>query len=215
MTISLLLLLATLPFSLWQNTPTTPVKGPLGIFEAASDVGKDLRPGTATYDAEKDEYRMTGGGANMWGNNDGFHFAYNRVSGDKLKLMARVRLFPSDGDPHRKAGLMIRESLEPDSPYVDAVIHADGLTSLQYRETKGGETREVKAQTPTKGPFRLILGRDGTRFTLWIESTDAKPTEAGSVEVKLPTSAYAGLVVCAHNAAKLEMAEFREVRMER
>ena len=32
---------------------------------------------------------------------------------------------------------MIRQSLEADSPYVDAVVHGDGLTSLQYRKVQG------------------------------------------------------------------------------
>ena len=38
---------------------------------------------------------------------------------------------------------MIRQSLDPDSAYADAALHGDGLTSLQFRPTAGGETLEV------------------------------------------------------------------------
>ena len=47
---------------------------------------------------------------------------------------------------------MVRQGLDADAPYADAVLHADGLISLQYRLVKGGETQEIKS--PIKGPDR-------------------------------------------------------------
>ena len=46
---------------------------------------------------------------------------------------------------------MIRQGLVPDVPYCDAVVHGDGLTSLQFRDTPGGPTREVRANVLHKG----------------------------------------------------------------
>src|SRR5438034_8242660 len=46
---------------------------------------------------------------------------------------------------HRKAVLMVRQTLDADSAYADVALHANGLTSLQYREEKGAATHEIQA----------------------------------------------------------------------
>jgi hypothetical protein len=51
----------------------------LGIFESQNDIGKVNKPGSATYDAEKQEYTIEGSGANMWFDHDEFHFVWKRV----------------------------------------------------------------------------------------------------------------------------------------
>ena len=49
-----------------------------GLFEAAVDVGKVHAPGTAAFDAARGQYRLTGGGENMWESTDAFHFLYRK-----------------------------------------------------------------------------------------------------------------------------------------
>ena len=48
-----------------------------------------------------------------------------------------MRFLGEGVDPHRKAGVIARTSLDADSPYADAAVHGDGLISLQFRRTKG------------------------------------------------------------------------------
>jgi TolB protein len=182
----------------------------VGIFERGSDVGEELLPGSARFDSSSGRYEVTGGGANMWGARDDFHFLWRKHSGD-VRLGCAVEIITS-GDPHQKAGLMIRETLEADSPYVDVVLHADGLVSLQYRETKGGETREIQA--PMTGPSFLLLQRQGEAFTFWVGAGKENLKESGSVSVKLAEVAYVGLAVCAHDKARHSTAVFTEVALE-
>ena len=85
--------------------------GSLGIFEGASDVGTPSHKGSVVYDAERKEYRVTGGGENMWAGRDDFYFVWRKVTGD-VAITANVRII-SDGVPHRKAALIIRKDLEP------------------------------------------------------------------------------------------------------
>src|SRR5205085_8952735 len=95
---------------------------PVGLFETRTDVGKPARAGAVEYNAERKTYLVTGGGKNMWGQEDAFHFVWKRMSGD-IALTAGIR-WPSPGkEPHRKACLMIRQSLDADSAYVDAALH--------------------------------------------------------------------------------------------
>src|SRR5688500_5417809 len=105
---------------------------PIGIFEGASDVGTVSRPGVAKFDAGANRYSISGGGSNMWFSTDAFHFVWKKVSGD-VSLAADIEIPQSNGDPHRKSVLIIRQSLEPNSAYADAALHGDGLTSLQYQ----------------------------------------------------------------------------------
>src|SRR5262245_34705649 len=113
----------------------------VGMFADHGDIGTVLHPGSAVFDAASRSYAVTGSGENMWGARDAFHFVWRKASGD-LALEADVS-FPGPGkEAHRKACLLIRQSLDADAAYVDVALHGDGLTSLQFRETQGAATHE-------------------------------------------------------------------------
>src|ERR1700712_2588114 len=103
----LLFVLCTLPLT----TRADP-----GIFESHADIGVVLHPGGTDYNSAKDTYTLTGSGANMWGTTDAFHYVYKKSTGD-LSLSAEISFISAGGDPHRKAALIIRQTLDPDSPY--------------------------------------------------------------------------------------------------
>src|SRR5947208_448596 len=67
-----------------------PAAAPAGDFEDHADVGKPARAGAAAYDPDRRSYLVSGGGKNMWGREDAFHFAWKRLSGD-VALAADVR----------------------------------------------------------------------------------------------------------------------------
>ena len=54
----------------------------LGIFTDESSVGQAPPGGKVVYDGSKGEYRITGGGANVWNAVDAFHFVWRKASGD-------------------------------------------------------------------------------------------------------------------------------------
>src|SRR5438093_367321 len=93
---------------------------PVGMFESSADVGANPLPGSAEIQSGS-VYRITGGGANIWGTADAFRFAWKKISGD-VTLSADVRFEGTGTDPHRKAVLMIRQSLDPDSAYADVAV---------------------------------------------------------------------------------------------
>jgi len=98
-------------------------------------------------------------------------------------------------------------------PYVHAVVHGDGLVSLQYRERPGGETKEEKASLSAV-PARLMLSRRGDEFTLLAGRPGEPPQRAASIRLSLPEAAHAGLTVCSHEADWLETAVFSQMRAE-
>jgi hypothetical protein len=184
----------------------------LGIFAGESEVGAVQRPGATVFDQGRGEYRVTGGGENIWGAADAFHYAWQRAN-ESVDLSATVRFVGSGSHEHRKAGLMVRASLDADAPYVNATVHGDGLISLQYREMPGGETREVKASLSAV-PASLRLTRRGDVFTLFAARPGDPLEEAGSVSLELSEPVYAGLAVCSHQTGVLETAVFSELRFD-
>jgi len=184
---------------------------PPGEFEGSTDVGTVELPGTVEFDGATRTYRISGSGANIWGNSDAFHFAWRKVSGD-LDMTAEIQWVGAGKQPHRKAGWMVRQDLSADSPYADAVVHGDGLISLQYRRTRGGPTMEVKA--PIKLPARIRLERTGHLFTLSVAPKGEAIQPAGSLTVAMPDPVYAGLVVCSHDATTRETAIFIEIALK-
>ena len=85
--------------------------GPVGIFEGHQDVGTVLHPGSTSYDAAKQSYTVTGSGDNMWFGIDDFQFAWKKMSGD-VAISADIAFVGEKGNNHRKAVLMIRQSLD-------------------------------------------------------------------------------------------------------
>ena len=139
------------------------VDTPTGIFGSRGDIGVTPKAGSAEYNAGTGEYRVTGGGANIWAAEDAFHFLSKRLSGDFV-LTADVRFVGEGVNAHRKAVLMVRQDLSPGSAYADVAVHGDGLTSFQFRPAAGAQTQEVRSEF--KGPVRIRIERRGNSFTL-------------------------------------------------
>ncbi|HUJ44932.1 MAG TPA: biopolymer transporter TolR [Opitutaceae bacterium] len=186
-----------------------PGQSALGSFENQGDVGAVLLAGSVEYDAPHGSYLVTGGGENMWFGTDAFHFVWKRISGD-VSLAADVRWIGTGGNAHRKACLLFRQNLDADSPYVDAVIHGNGLTSIQCREARGDVTHEVQANL--SAPRRIGLEKQGDYVFMSAAGDDAAlRTTGGSFRLKLHEPFYVGLGVCAHDDQVVEKAVFSNV----
>src|ERR1700732_2814725 len=189
-----------------------PQKNDLGLFTNEGSVGQTPPGSEAHYNAAKGEYRITGGGANMWGAADAFYFVWKRVSGD-LALTADIQWVGTSAAEHRKAVLIVRQSLDPGSHYVDAVSHGNGLTSLQFRGAANEQTYQILAAED--GPSRLRIVKKGSRFTVYSGKPGGELKPSGPVEfVTLQEPFYVGLGVCSHVATTVETAVFSNVKLE-
>ena len=186
------------------KTETESVSG-LGLFQKSADIGKTSHAGSAKYDAKAQAYSVTGGGANMWGSEDAFHYVWRELSGDAA-MTTDVQSQGEGRNPHRKAGWMIRQNPEPGAAYVDAVVHGSGLISLQYRKVANGPTEEI--QSVVSAPATLRLERYGDVFTLSVSRNKGPFQPVGSLSVALKDPVLAGLVVCSHDDSVTETAIF-------
>jgi TolB protein len=183
---------------------------PVGIFETHADVGVVLHPGSTNFDAGKGAYTISGSGENMWAIADAYQFAWKKISGDVM-LTADIALVGTGGNEHRKAVLMMRQSLDADSPYVDIARHGNGMTSLQYRMDRGGITREVIATTAD--PKRLRIVRRGDHVYMLLGEGDNLQVAGGWIRFPLQGPLYVGIGVCSHNKDVSETAIFSNVEL--
>ncbi|HEY7498951.1 MAG TPA: hypothetical protein VH740_10575 [Vicinamibacterales bacterium] len=203
----LVALLAICVLDLGMPVKSSPME--IGIFDGSGDVGKVLHAGVVRFDPAKQTYAVRGSGHNMWATDDAFYYVWKKVSGD-VSIEADITWDSTGGNAHKKAVLVMRQSLDADSAYVDAAAHGDGTFALQSREEKGAVTHEVQANAPR--PKRLKLTKIGQYFHM-SHAADGEPLQlsGGSVRVALKEPFYIGIGVCSHDANVVESATFANV----
>jgi len=205
----IVLLGAMTPMPFVETAPVQGTASPVGIFEGSGDVGTVLHAGSVMFDPSKQIYAIRGSGHNMWSTADAFHYVWTRVSGD-VTISADIAWDNTAGNPHKKAVLIMRQSLDADSAYADAAAHGDGTFSLQARDEKGVATHEIQANAPR--PTRVRLQKIGQYFYMSHagEGQDLRHS-GGSLRVALREPFYVGIGVCAHDPNVVESATFSNV----
>jgi len=186
--------------------------GRVGIFENHADVGTVLHSGSVDYDSAAKTYTISGSGENMWFSADAFQFVWKKVSGD-VTLSADISFLGTGGNEHRKAVLILRQTLDADSVYADVARHGNGLTSLQFRDEKGAITREI--QSNISAPRRLRIAKRGSYVYMALAEGEGEPQVAGGwLRIPLEGEFYVGLGVCSHDKNVVEKAVFSDVDLQ-
>jgi TolB protein len=183
---------------------------PIGIFDAQADVGPVKNKGNVQYDAKSQQYTVSGSGTNIWANTDEFHFVWKKMTGDFI-LRTSAEFIGKGIELHRKWGFMVRKSLDGNSAHVNAVVHGDGLTSLQYRKTTAAVTEEQKSSITFAGVIQLE--RKGNTYTMSVARKGDVFGPEEKVDLDLGDDVYVGIFVCSHNADVTEQAVFSNVRI--
>ncbi|NIO56571.1 MAG: hypothetical protein GTN72_10515, partial [Candidatus Latescibacteria bacterium] len=161
-------------------------------------------------------YTMTGSGADIWNVNgveaDEFHFAYKMLSGAG-SITARIDSIENT-NAWAKAGVMIRESLNPDSAHAFACVTpgngvasqgrpSTGGTSFNYNQTGITAPHWVKLERNISGNFTVSHSANGTS---WQPVTGATPQN-----IPMGTNVYIGLALTSHDAALTCQAVFSNI----
>tara|TARA_R110002050_G_scaffold196426_2_gene331328 strand:- start:19311 stop:20849 length:1539 start_codon:yes stop_codon:yes gene_type:complete len=182
----------------------------IGVFENSADIGEPSKSGSVDYDTENQEYTLTGSGINVWAEADQFQYLFKSIQGDFI-LRTHLKFVGKGVDPHRKIGWLIRNNLSGNSPHVNASIHGDGLTSLQYRKQTGGATEE--ATSTDKAPDVVQLERRGNTYYMSTAKFGKPFTTVQVDDVNLNNEVFVGLYICSHNPEVIETAKFTNVRI--
>jgi hypothetical protein len=172
-------------------------------------------------------YTITASGTDIWGTADEFHFAYKQLTG--VGSITTKVLSVENADAWSKAGVMIRETLDPGSKFAAVYItstNPDGTPTQGCRfqnrvDTDGSATSDssptlvatpeqmaitapywIKLERDFAGNFRGYYSSDGSNWTSMV----FRPN------IAMSSTVYIGLAVTSHNAALTCEAKFSNVQ---
>jgi hypothetical protein len=185
------------------------------------DIGGPTEKGSAEVSADG-AWTVKGGGADIWSTEDQFFFAYQPIEGD-VQITVKALGKPTETDEWAKAGLMIRESLEPGARH--ALLASTPLNGLafQWREAAGGESAWPEAPSIESGdlktPILLRLTRKGKVITAEYSTDDGKTYKSAGDALTfpddLPKTVYVGLAITAHEDSKISEAKFSGLEVKK
>lgn len=176
-------------------TVTTPSAPTLGVFTSASDIGGPSPAGSTGFNTTTSTYTVVGGGADIWGGSDQFHFANLDRTGDFV-LTARIAT-QQNTNGWAKSGVMIRESLGAGSVHAMVVVTPSNGVAFQWRSTTGANSNNVNVAAT--GPLFVRLTRQGNTITAAYSSNGTSWTPLGTPQtITLPSTVKAGLAVTSH-----------------
>jgi hypothetical protein len=148
-------------------------------------------------------YTMTGSGADIWAVNgveaDEFHFAYKMLTGAG-SIVAKVQSIENT-NTWAKAGVMIRETLDPDSAHAMMVVTPGSGVSFQRRPGTGQTSLDTTTAAIT-APYWVKLERSiSGGFTAYSSANGSMWTMQGTENVPMGSNVYIGLALTSHDAA--------------
>ncbi len=173
------------------------------------DIGSVGVTGEATH--ASGVYTVKGSGVDIYGTADSFRFAHQPASGDcdiRIRVSAQTNT-----NAWAKAGVMIRESLQPNSRFtLMAITPSNGFRFQTRTTTGGGSTSTVVGGSLNAAPNNWVrLTRSGNTFTGYKSVDGVTWTQVASTTVSMGSNAFIGLAVCSHNNSVLSTATIDNV----
>ena len=171
------------------------------------DIGDVAQPGSASV--SNGTWSVAGSGSDIWGSADSFHFVSQALGfQNSATLTARV-IAERNTNEFAKAGIMIRDSMDPDAASVILDVKPNGGVEFMTRASTRASTRFVGAAVVSLPVwFRLVY--DTHVVTGQISTDGSNWTNIGTVPFAF-SSPFAGLAVTSHDTSVLNQAMFDQV----
>jgi hypothetical protein len=191
---------------------------PIGLFEGQSDIGGAVVPGSASYDADTQQYTIQSAGYNIWYSRDEFRFLWKKMSGD-VSLAADVSFPDPKGFGDRKVVLIIRQNLEDDSKEAMIGQHGAGLIHLAWRSDKGVFLKDMQyrfggALAGVKAK-RIGIEKHGDAIAIFVSLQGEPMHQFGPpITLHFDQPFYVGVGFCSHLPATPDTAVLSNVVFE-
>jgi len=189
----------------------------------STDIGNPDIAGSSQI--QDNSIHISAGGADVWGVQDEFRFAYMEQTGD-FDLVAQIESLTA---PHlyTKAGLMAREDLSDNSRHIFFQVFPNnnprnknnGGYEFQYRKEKAGEMKAIYPakfdgipEFPVNYPNTWIrLKRVGNNFTGFYSADGKNWKPYTTFTMEIAKKVYLGLAVTSHNSKAAATATFSNI----
>jgi len=176
-----------------------------------ADIGQ-VTPGPGGQSLSGSTWTVTGGGSDIWGLSDSFHYVWQTMEGDGT-VSAEVTS-QTASDPWAKAGVMIRASTDPGDAYYAVYVTPGNGVVVQSRDAEGDNSVQEAITGAPQLPIYLQITRSGTTFTAATSADGINWTPIAGSTATLPSLAGAdleGLAVTSHNTGALSTVVFTAV----
>jgi hypothetical protein len=155
-------------------------------------------------------FTMSGSGTDIWDEADEFHFAYKTLNGIG-SIIAKVESI-EETNVWAKAGVMIRETLDPGSVHAMTVVTPAQGVSFQRRVLTDGSSSNTDT-TGIVAPYWVKIERDiAGNFTASSSANGSTWEMLGTWEsIQMSSNVYIGLAVTSHDPALTCQAVFTDV----
>lgn len=184
------------------------------VFDNVSVAGQEWQqadvgaPALAGSDSLVDGvHTVRGGGTDIWGEADQFHYTYQELTGDG-EIIARVTSLTGSTDGWAKAGVMVKESSAAGAPYALMAVTPGNGANFQYNFDSNAE-----GGTYSFPNAWVRLKRSGTKLTGYISADGANWRQVGVANIAMPNTVTMGLFVSSHNGGQLATATFDKVKV--
>lgn len=174
----------------------------------STDIGAVGRGGTTTYTSATGQYAVGGSGGDIWDSADAFRYVYRTLTGDG-EMSARV-VSLDNTDDWAKAGVMVRESLNPGSPFAMTVVTPAHGTTFQYRPI-ANQGCSLAWGPGTSAPAWVRVVRSGNTLSGYASPNGSSWTHISSQTIAMTATVFIGLCVTSHNNSTLAGATFDSV----
>ena len=173
------------------------------------DIGMPM-PAGAQY-VVGSSWTVQGGGGDIWGTSDSFRFLSQPLTGNGA-ISARIDA-QTNTSAWAKAGVMMRATSDPGSPYFAAFMTPSNGIAVQWRTTQGGSSSQVT--TTGVVPAWLEVAQSNGTFTAYTSSDGLNWTAIpnASVNLGLTGTVLEGLAVTSHNTSQLSTGTFDTVTL--
>lgn len=194
--------------ALVTTTPAPPQDCPTGW--TCADVGSQSLAGGASLTANG--WVVLSAGSDINGTSDHFRFISQAQNGDGGISAQAVTL--GNTNAFAKAGVMLRLTADPASPFYGVWVTPGNGIMVQYRTTQGG-TASRKVGIAGTVPAYLKVVRSGTTFTAYTSPDGTTWTAIANSPVQMTwaSAALAGVVLTSHIASQLDGATFAAVTL--
>lgn len=156
--------------------------------------------GSAEDDPASGSFTVTADGADIWGTSDQFHFVFKQLHGDG-EIAARMVSVGTGSNRWAKAGVMMRETIDPDSKHAMMVATGGegGGAAFQWRPDTGAESSSVHDPSAwVSPPVGMALVRKGNQISGWFKFDDGEWILQGFTDIVMADPILIGLCATSH-----------------
>ena len=180
-------------FAVFSNTELMPPGACPSSVSGCADIGGAMPPGTQTL--SNGTLTMAVGGGDIWAGADQMHLDWQNLAGDGV-VSAQVVSEQNTGG-WAKAGVMMRATTDPGSPYYGVFVTPSNGIAVQYRATAGAATLQILLAGSVPAYLEVTRYTDGGGTTWYTAYTSSDgiawaPVAGSTVALSMPGTLLAG-----------------------